>query len=159
MSCSANRSKIRGGGVWLHRMRELDCWKQDLCGTSATIGEPLAVEGLWQCLQGLTQANAGDSRGVLGIKGRAKPLSQDHKPQLESKFVPRTMISSLLSRTFRADALLLLRTDEKNRITAAGGFVDFGRVNGNLALSRAIGDFEFKKSNDLPLRTKLSPPS
>ncbi|OAQ74575.1 protein phosphatase 2C [Purpureocillium lilacinum] len=67
-------------------------------------------------------ANAGDSRGVLGIKGRAKPMSQDHKPQLEA---------------------------EKNRITAAGGFVDFGRVNGNLALSRAIGDFEFKKSADL----------
>ncbi|KAJ0281532.1 hypothetical protein Brms1b_006106 [Colletotrichum noveboracense] len=60
-------------------------------------------------------ANAGDSRSVLGIKGRAKPLSQDHKPQLE----------------------------------AAGGFVDFGRVNGNLALSRAIGDFEFKKSAEL----------
>jgi protein phosphatase 2C family protein 2/3 len=32
---------------------------------------------------------------------------------------------------------------------AAGGFVDFGRVNGNLALSRAIGDFEFKKRADL----------
>jgi protein phosphatase 2C family protein 2/3 len=30
-------------------------------------------------------ANAGDSRGVLGIKGRAKPMSQDHKPQLESQ--------------------------------------------------------------------------
>jgi protein phosphatase 2C family protein 2/3 len=27
--------------------------------------------------------------------------------------------------------------------------VDFGRVNGNLALSRAIGDFEFKKSTGL----------
>lgn len=40
-------------------------------------------------------------------------------------------------------------TGEKARITAAGGFVDFGRVNGNLALSRAIGDFEFKKSADL----------
>ena len=38
---------------------------------------------------------------------------------------------------------------EKARIIAAGGFVDFGRVNGNLALSRAIGDFEFKKSADL----------
>ncbi|CAJ0539287.1 Ff.00g069770.m01.CDS01 [Fusarium sp. VM40] len=72
--------------------------------------------------QGRRTANAGDSRGVLGIKGRAKPLSQDHKPQLEN---------------------------EKNRITAAGGFVDFGRVNGNLALSRAIGDFEFKKSAEL----------
>ncbi|KAK2019403.1 protein phosphatase 2C [Colletotrichum eremochloae] len=71
-------------------------------------------------------ANAGDSRSVLGIKGRAKPLSQDHKPQLE---VPSPA--------------------EKSRITAAGGFVDFGRVNGNLALSRAIGDFEFKKSAEL----------
>ncbi|KAI9701532.1 MAG: Protein phosphatase 2C 2 [Candelina mexicana] len=67
--------------------------------------------------------NAGDSRTVLGVKGRAKPLSFDHKPQNEG---------------------------EKARITAAGGFVDFGRVNGNLALSRAIGDFEFKKSADLP---------
>lgn len=60
---------------------------------------------------------------MLGIKGRAKPLSFDHKPQNEA---------------------------EKARICAAGGFVDFGRVNGNLALSRAIGDFEFKKSADLP---------
>lgn len=76
----------------------------------------------------LYTANAGDSRGVLGIKGRAKPLSQDHKPQLEA---------------------------EKNRITAAGGFVDFGRVNGNLALSRAIGDFEFKKSADLPPENQI----
>ena len=38
---------------------------------------------------------------------------------------------------------------ERARICAAGGFVDFGRVNGNLALSRAIGDFEFKKSPEL----------
>lgn len=45
---------------------------------------------------------------------------------------------------------LFSHLDEKNRITAAGGFVDFGRVNGNLALSRAIGDFEFKKSAELP---------
>ncbi|OJJ49567.1 hypothetical protein ASPZODRAFT_149088 [Penicilliopsis zonata CBS 506.65] len=67
-------------------------------------------------------ANAGDSRSVLGIKGRAKPMSFDHKPQNEG---------------------------EKARISAAGGFVDFGRVNGNLALSRAIGDFEFKKSAGL----------
>lgn len=66
--------------------------------------------------------NAGDSRTVLGIKGRAKPLSFDHKPQNEG---------------------------EKARICAAGGFVDFGRVNGNLALSRALGDFEFKKTPEL----------
>ncbi|KAK7203191.1 phosphatase 2C-domain-containing protein [Myxozyma melibiosi] len=68
-------------------------------------------------------ANAGDSRTVLGVKGHAKPLSYDHKPQNEG---------------------------EKARIVAAGGFVDGGRVNGNLALSRAIGDFDFKKSPELP---------
>lgn len=45
--------------------------------------------------------------------------------------------------------LTFLFSGEKARITAAGGFVDFGRVNGNLALSRAIGDFEFKKSAEL----------
>jgi len=31
----------------------------------------------------IIQANAGDSRTVLGVKGRAKPLSFDHKPQNE----------------------------------------------------------------------------
>ena len=45
--------------------------------------------------------------------------------------------------------MLNVRIGEKARICAAGGFVDFGRVNGNLALSRAIGDFEFKKSAEL----------
>ena len=33
--------------------------------------------------------------------------------------------------------------------------MDFGRVNGNLALSRAIGDFEFKKSADLPPESQI----
>lgn len=48
-----------------------------------------------------------------------------------------------------ANQALCALIGEKARITAAGGFVDFGRVNGNLALSRAIGDFEFKKSAEL----------
>jgi protein phosphatase 2C family protein 2/3 len=87
----------------------------------------------------MLQANAGDSRSVLGVKGRAKPLSFDHKPQNEGT------CSSVHQPLRQADT----RTGEKARISAAGGFVDFGRVNGNLALSRAIGDFEFKKSADL----------
>ncbi len=85
------------------------------------------------------KANAGDSRSVLGVKGRAKPLSFDHKPQNEGQFLLLLDSSTKLT----------LGSGEKARICAAGGFVDFGRVNGNLALSRAIGDFEFKKSAEL----------
>jgi protein phosphatase 2C family protein 2/3 len=58
-------------------------------------------------------------------------MSYDHKPTNKGA----------LSCPFRADVV-----EETARITAAGGFVEFGRVNGNLALSRAIGDFEFKQN-------------
>lgn len=67
--------------------------------------------------------NAGDSRTIMSVAGIVKPLSFDHKPTNEA---------------------------EKARICAAGGYVDVGRVNGNLALSRGIGDFEFKDSPQLP---------
>ncbi|KAI3404036.2 PTC2 [Candida oxycetoniae] len=72
--------------------------------------------------------NAGDSRTVMSINGFAKPLSYDHKPSNEG---------------------------EKTRINAAGGYVDMGRVNGNLALSRGIGDFDFKKNADLPAEEQI----
>lgn len=68
-------------------------------------------------------ANAGDSRAVLcRAGGAAEDMSVDHKPTLER---------------------------EKARIIAAGGFVADGRVKGSLALSRAIGDMEFKQSPGL----------
>ena len=35
-------------------------------------------------------------------------------------------------------------TEERKRIYNANGFVEDGRVNGMLALSRALGDFEYK---------------
>lgn len=73
-------------------------------------------------------ANAGDSRTVMSINGFAKALSYDHKPSNEG---------------------------EKTRICSAGGYVDMGRVNGNLALSRGIGDFEFKKNIDLPAEEQI----
>jgi len=66
--------------------------------------------------------NAGDSRAVISTEGNANPMSNDHKP---------------------------VNKEESSRITKAGGFVEFGRVNGNLALSRAIGDFEFKQNPNL----------
>lgn len=39
---------------------------------------------------------------------------------------------------------------EAERIQGAGGFVLWGRVGGNLNLSRAVGDSEFKKNTELP---------
>ncbi|KAK4740693.1 hypothetical protein SAY87_024281 [Trapa incisa] len=60
--------------------------------------------------------NCGDSRAVLCRGGRATPLTRDHKPE---------------------------RSDEHARILALGGqviFLDGHRVQGILAMSRAIGD-------------------
>jgi len=62
-------------------------------------------------------SNAGDSRAVLSKKGKVKDLSVDHKPDLPT---------------------------EKRRIERANGFVEDSRVNGMLALSRSLGDFEYK---------------
>ncbi|GAX09309.1 protein phosphatase [Fistulifera solaris] len=68
----------------------------------------------------LTVANAGDSRAVLcRAHGQVEALSEDHKP---------------------------MQATELARIVAAGGFVNaFGRVNGNLNLSRSIGDLKYKQ--------------
>jgi serine/threonine protein phosphatase PrpC len=63
-------------------------------------------------------ANAGDSRSVISRLGnKAVPLSYDHKPDDEP---------------------------EERRIRAAGGYVAGGRVEGDLAVSRGLGDFRFK---------------
>jgi protein phosphatase 1L len=69
----------------------------------------------------LTVANVGDSRGLMcNSHGTAIPLSFDHKPDGEV---------------------------EKARIEKAGGFVTkwgVWRVNGILAVSRALGDYYLK---------------
>jgi serine/threonine protein phosphatase PrpC len=62
-------------------------------------------------------ANAGDSRSVYSKAQHAVPLSYDHKPDDE---------------------------EEERRIRAAGGYVAGGRVEGDLAVSRGLGDFRFK---------------
>jgi len=64
-------------------------------------------------------ANAGDSRCVLGSNRKAVDMSVDHKPDLP---------------------------EEIARIRAAGGCVIDGRVNGNINLSRSLGDLEYKNT-------------
>ena len=68
-------------------------------------------------------ANAGDARCVAAIGGKAVALSNDHKPTLSR---------------------------EKQRVIKAGFSVNQeGRIDGNLNLSRAIGDLRYKKNKKL----------
>ena len=63
-------------------------------------------------------ANVGDSRTVIAENGTAVALSTDHKPTVPA---------------------------EKDRVLGAGGEIKGnGRVNGALAMTRAIGDFALK---------------
>lgn len=79
------------------------------------------------CPHEIVVANTGDSRAVLCRQGRAINMSEDHKPNL-----PR----------------------ERLRIENAGGCVTkqpngpytIYRVNGDLSLSRSIGDLRFKQN-------------
>jgi len=68
-------------------------------------------------------ANCGDSRAIISTNGKASALSIDHKPTLP---------------------------DEKARIYNSGGFLQSGRVNGKLAVSRSLGDFIYKSNASLP---------
>lgn len=68
-------------------------------------------------------AHIGDCRAVLSNDGVAMSLTEDHKPNLKS---------------------------EKLRIEAAGGWVQNGRVNGNLGVSRSVGDIQFKVFSETP---------
>lgn len=51
--------------------------------------------------------------------------------------------------------ITLYLAGESRRIVAAGGFVESGRVNGSLALSRALGDFEFKTNGTLTAEDQI----
>ena len=70
-------------------------------------------------------ANCGDSRAAMLKTSSSRTyveLSEDHKPENER---------------------------EKARIERGGGFVKNSRVNGNLNLSRALGDFYYKRDKNL----------
>ncbi|CAG2242518.1 PP2CB [Mytilus edulis] len=75
--------------------------------------------------------NCGDSRAVLSRAGKCVFSTQDHKP---------------------------VNPTEKERIQKAGGSVMIQRVNGSLAVSRALGDFEYKNVQGMgPCEQLVSP--
>lgn len=76
-------------------------------------------------------ANIGDSRAVASVNCECIPLSHDHKPE---------------------------NPQELKRILNAGGYVLGNRVNGNLALSRAFGDFHYKGNDQLPPEQQIVSP-
>ena len=75
---------------------------------------------VFRCGNQIICANAGDSRAIMSrANGVCLPLSEDHKPSQET---------------------------ESSRIKAAGGFINqVGRVNGNLNLTRSLGDLKYKQ--------------
>ncbi|KAG5285758.1 hypothetical protein AALO_G00007120 [Alosa alosa] len=85
-------------------------------GTTATVA--LLRDGIE-----LVVGSVGDSRAMMCRKGKALKLTVDHTPE---------------------------RKDEKERIRKSGGFVTWNslgqpHVNGRLAMTRSIGDFDLKK--------------
>lgn len=84
-------------------------------GTTATVA--LLRDGIE-----LVVASVGDSRAMLCRRGKALKLTDDHTPE---------------------------RKDEKIRIKKSGGFITWNslgqpNVNGRLAMTRSIGDFDLK---------------
>jgi len=76
-------------------------------------------------------ANCGDSRAIVSSGGELKLVTRDHKPYND---------------------------EEKRRIEKAGGSVMMQRVNGSLAVSRALGDYEYKATENMPsIEQQVSP--
>ncbi|KAL9314438.1 hypothetical protein ACSQ67_019890 [Phaseolus vulgaris] len=65
----------------------------------------------------LLVANVGDCRAVLSRHGRAIEMSKDHRPNC---------------------------VNEKTRVESLGGFIDDGYLNGQLGITRAIGDWHLE---------------
>ncbi|OQV20555.1 Protein phosphatase 1B [Hypsibius exemplaris] len=83
------------------------------------------------CPETIYLANCGDSRGLIISKELVAVATYDHKP---------------------------VNPKERERIQNAGGSVMIQRVNGSLAVSRALGDFEYKRVPNMgPFEQLISP--
>lgn len=114
--------KIKEIELELRKAERGNSYKFDTADEKEIRGIPFGA-GCTSCVVLVTHdkiicANSGDSRAVIGLKnGKLIELSYDHKPDNEG---------------------------ELKRVKAGGGFVEDGRVQGVIAVSRAIGDWEYK---------------
>lgn len=75
--------------------------------------------------------NCGDSRGLIVKNGKVHFSTEDHKPTNDA---------------------------ERDRIVRASGLVMNQRINGSLAVSRALGDFDYKTAEDRAQTEQLVSP-
>ncbi|XP_062029858.1 probable protein phosphatase 2C 27 [Rosa rugosa] len=76
---------------------------------------------LMRFLRSLLVANAGDCRAILSRNGAAIEMSKDHRPCCKK---------------------------ERTRIESLGGYVDDGYLNGQLGVTRALGDWHLEGLKD-----------
>jgi len=97
----------------------------------------------------ITTVNLGDSRAIL-LRNIAKEHQEEHKGIETEQKQPQKVINNLelveLTKDHKPD-----NVEERQRIIKAGGHVKFNRVDGDLALSRAIGDTRYKQNASLPM--------
>eukprot|EP01006_Ploeotia_vitrea_P026440 TRINITY_DN59427_c0_g1_i1.p2 TRINITY_DN59427_c0_g1~~TRINITY_DN59427_c0_g1_i1.p2 ORF type:complete len:434 (-),score=55.36 TRINITY_DN59427_c0_g1_i1:1556-2857(-) len=97
-------------------------------GSTATMF--VATKGKEAGTYDIQVGNVGDSRVIIVKDGECVSMTTDHKPSLEK---------------------------EKERIERCGGTVHTDRVDGMLAMSRAMGDSEYKNREGSQLEQKVIP--
>ena len=132
--CSGGGQEKRLGAAMTAGFLEFDSDLQDMLrAAQGTTDSGSTAVAVFITPTHMVCANVGDSRAAYRTAGgrTTVPLSEDHKCSLPA---------------------------EARRIVAAGGRVIGGRVDGSLAMSRALGDFEYKQDKSLPqCEQKVSP--
>ena len=106
----------------------LDPKNTEDCDISNITGCTACVSIIDEKFKRIYFANAGDSRAVICKNGIGFQMSHDHKPD---------------------------SAKEKNRVYKSGGWVNEGRIKGNLNLSRSLGDFEYKQDKNLSAKDQM----
>lgn len=94
----------------------------------SSVGSTCCIAALDPARSQIVVSNTGDSRAIVCREGRAVALSEDHKPEDPVEY--------------------------RRIVGAGGGVVRTGpcyRIDYGLNLSRALGDFEYKANDKLPL--------